>query len=280
MTAEASDQSRDRLFSMPMQRVGDFAFDEQVVRVFPDMIARSVPGYASMLSMIEQLTARFVRPGTNIYDLGCSLGAGTRLIRRQAPQNCVIHAVDMSGAMLERLRSILATDDSAGCPVELHEADLRGLEMHFASFVVLNLTLQFIPPEQRQDVLQNVCRGLIPGGALLLSEKVCFDDSAQQRLLTDLHHDFKRAHGYSDLEIAQKRTAIENCLIPETMETHLRRLRDVGFSVVVPWFQCFSFISILAVKSGSEPSVDSRERAQSPAVSTRPLDPTTGNQAP
>ncbi len=240
--------AKDDIYSLPMSCVGDFAFDEQVVRVFPDMIARSVPGYASILSMIEQLASRFVQPGTTVWDLGCSLGAATRLIRKQAPPDCVIHALDNSQAMLDRLRTLLADDAGIGCPVELHEIDLRNVEITNASFVVLNLTLQFLPPEERADVIQRVIHGLRPGGALLLSEKVCFEDPAQQSLLTELHHDFKRAHGYTDLEVAQKRTAIENRLIPESLTVHTSRLQAAGFTLVAPWFQCFNFVSILAVR--------------------------------
>lgn len=242
---------RDQIYSMPMHRVGDFVFDEQVVDVFPDMIARSVPGYASILSMIEQMAARFVRPGTHIYDLGCSLGAATRLIRRQAPNDCVIHAVDNSPAMISRLKNIIADEAVRGCTVMLEEEDLQVACIQNASFVVLNLTLQFIPPSERRNVLQRVFDGLLPGGALLISEKICFEDPMQQQLMTDLHHDFKRAHGYSDLEIAQKRTSIENRLIPETLESHVDRLAAVGFFTIAPWFQCFNFVSILAVKAGT-----------------------------
>lgn len=231
-----------------MNQVGSFEFDEQVVRVFPDMIARSVPGYASILSMIEQLAARFVLPGTGVWDLGCSLGAATRLIRRRAPDSCVIHAVDNSAAMIRRLRNLLDESSESGCSVEVHEADVRSVDIVNATFVVMNLTLQFVPLPDRAALIQRIFDGLLPGGALLLSEKICFHDPGQQRLLTELHHDFKRSHGYSDLEVAQKRTAIENRLIPETMETHTDRLKNAGFSTVVPWFQCFNFISILAVR--------------------------------
>jgi tRNA (cmo5U34)-methyltransferase len=240
--------ARDDIYSLPMNRVGDFQFDAHVVQVFPDMIARSVPGYASILSMIEQLAARFVRPSSTVWDLGCSLGAATRLIRRRSPRSCVVHAVDSSAAMIERLRILLAESSDEGCPVELHESDLQSVEIRDASFVVLNLTLQFVAAERRAAVIQQIYDGLLPGGALLLSEKLCFEDSQQQSLLTDLHHDFKRANGYSDLEIAQKRTAIENRLIPETMETHVQRLKQAGFTTVAPWFQCFNFASILAVR--------------------------------
>ena len=121
--------TRDDIYSLPLNQVGSFEFDEQVVRVFPDMIARSVPGYASILSMIEQLSSRFVRPGTSVWDLGCSLGAATRLIRRQAPQDCTIHAVDNSNAMIQRLQTILADAADHGCHVELHEAVAR--RIHF-----------------------------------------------------------------------------------------------------------------------------------------------------
>lgn len=241
--------ARDDIYSLPLNQVGSFEFDEQVVRVFPDMIARSVPGYASILSMIEQLSSRFVRPGTSVWDLGCSLGAATRLIRRQAPPDCTIHAVDNSPAMIQRLQSMLAESSEDGCRVELHEADLRDIKVSNATFVVLNLTLQFLPPAERIQVIDNIFRGLLPGGALLLSEKICFDEPTQQHLMTELHHDFKRAHGYSDLEVAQKRTAIENRLIPESLETHIDRLKNAGFTTVAPWFQCFNFVSILAVRS-------------------------------
>lgn len=251
---EYASMSQDKLYALPRQRVGQFTFDESVVEVFPDMITRSVPGYASILSMIEQLTARYSKANSNLYDLGCSLGAATRLMRRQAPQNSTVYAVDNAPAMIARLSEILAKDEvqnqfgGSGCVVELLEADVRDVELCSASFVVLNLTLQFVPLDDRAALLGKIYRGLLPGGALLISEKICFEDVSQQELLADLHHDFKRAHGYSDLEIAQKRTAIENFLIPETMSTHCDRLRQVGFEQVVPWFQCFNFVSILAVK--------------------------------
>jgi tRNA (cmo5U34)-methyltransferase len=241
--------SRDQLYSLPMQHVGSFAFDSDVVRVFPDMIARSVPGYASILSMIEQLTQRFVKPGTSVYDLGCSLGAATRLIRKQVPADCRIYAIDSSPAMISRLQQILDEDQSPGCSVTVNQADIRDLDMKNSSFTVLNLTLQFISVPERDHVISNVFRSLNPGGALLLSEKVRFENPSSQQLLTELHHDFKRANGYSDLEISQKRSAIENRLIPETVEDHERRLRKAGFDTVVPWFQCFNFVSILAVRS-------------------------------
>ena len=242
--------SRDNLFALPHDRVGDFTFDKAVVDVFPDMIARSVPGYASILAMIQQLASRYIQPTSNVYDLGCSLGAATLLMREKAPRDATIHAVDSSPAMIAGLKDVLS-QNTDGCQVLVHEADMRGFPMLDSSFTVLNLTLQFIAAEQRHSLLGDVYRSLLPGGALLLSEKICFDDPSEQDLLTELHHDFKSANGYSQLEIAQKRTSLENRLIPETLSAHIDRLHDVGFETAVPWFQCFNFVSILAVKSKS-----------------------------
>jgi tRNA (cmo5U34)-methyltransferase len=133
-------------------------------------------------------------------------------------------------------------------PVEVRCEDIRNVEIADASVVVLNFTLQFIPPEGRLDLLQRIYTGMRPGGVLILSEKVRFEDGHLDELLSDIHHDFKRAHGYSDLEISQKRTALENVLVPEAIPTHRDRLTEAGFASVDVWFQCFNFMSMLAVK--------------------------------
>lgn len=238
--------TEDRIYSTPLSHVGDFTFDDAVADVFPDMIRRSVPGYGSMLTMIGQTAARYSVPKSRIYDLGCSLGAGTRLLANNACENCTVIAVDSSQAMVRRLQTQLAADPLTR--VEVRCEDIRETKVSQASVVVLNLTLQFVPLTERDELLTRIAAGMLPDGALLLSEKICFADPQQQQLMTDLHHDFKRAHGYSDLEIAQKRTAIENRLIPETLEAHISRLHNAGFQTVVPWFQCFNFASLLAIR--------------------------------
>jgi len=117
-----------------------------------------------------------------------------------------------------------------------------------ASVVVLNFTLQFLKPENRDKIIKNIFAGLLPGGILILSEKVKFEEDGKQTILTDWHHAFKKANGYSDLEIAGKRTALENVLIPETIGQNITRLKEAGFSNVHQWFQCFNFISLVAIK--------------------------------
>lgn len=238
----------DRLYSRPLKRVADFVFDETVARVFPDMIERSVPGYAALVPLIGMLAERYMQSGARCYDLGCSLGAVSLAVERflksseRGLRNCRIMAVDNSPAMVERCRKNLYYP-SLDFPVEVVCADIQDVVLEDAAVAVLNFTLQFIEPDRRGALIEKIYSGLRPGGALILSEKV-----TGEPMLEELHHDFKKANGYSELEIAQKRTALEKVLIPEPVETHLRRLRSAGFGRVQPWFQCLNFVSLLAIK--------------------------------
>lgn len=239
---------QDNIFAAPIEKLGDFTFDERVAEVFPDMIQRSVPGYSNIISAIGMLAERFAKPHSKIYDLGCSLGAATLSMRRHINQEgCEIVAIDNSAAMVERCRLHIDAYRS-DTPVEVIEADIRDVDIKDASVVVLNFTLQFLVPEDRQTLLEKIHAGLRPGGILILSEKYIFDDERSHELLIDLHHDFKRANGYSELEISQKRSAIENVMRPDSIDTHKQRFANIGFSSSEVWFQCFNFGSMFAIK--------------------------------
>ena len=164
----------DTIFSTPIDKIGDFTFDERVAEVFPDMIQRSVPGYSNILSAIGMLAERFVKPYSNIYDLGCSLGAATLSMRRNITQEgCQIIAVDNSSAMVERCKLHINAYRS-DTPVNVIEADIRDIEIDNASVVVLNFTLQFLSADDRYALLENIYKGLRPGGILIISEKFVF----------------------------------------------------------------------------------------------------------
>lgn len=239
---------KDQLYANSHDCISGFAFDQSVVNVFPDMIQRSVPGYATIIHMIGQISERYAQSDSQLYDLGCSLGAATLSMRhRVSAGGTRIIAVDNSAPMVEQCRKVV-TADSGKVPVEVRCDDITGCELSNASVCVLNFTLQFVPIEQRNSLLRKIAEGLRPGGVLILSEKIAFEDQEHEQLMVDLHHNFKRANGYSDLEIAQKRSALENVLLPETLATHKKRLLDAGFRSVDCWFQCFNFTSIIAFK--------------------------------
>lgn len=226
----------------------DFVFDEKVAAVFSDMISRSVPGYATIISLIGTLAERYAQPDSRCYDLGCSLGAATLAMRHHLEgRGCRLVAVDNSPAMIERCREAVVRD-SATAPVDILCADIADVAIENASVVVLNFTLQFIPLERRAALLERIHAGLLPGGLLVLSEKIAFEDPALDALFIDMHHRFKMRHGYSGLEISRKRAALEKVLLPETIAGHEKRLAQAGFASFDVWFQCFNFASMVAVK--------------------------------
>lgn len=229
-----------------------FEFSEAVVKVFPDMIERSVPGYRLLLDLLPLLVRRAVQPGSRIYDLGCSLGAATLAARRAVQVDDVeIVAVDCSPDMIARCREVVAADNSR-VPVDVVEADLLDLPIDKASMVLVHFTLQFVPLAERDRLIRRIHDGLRPGGVLVLAEKLAFEPASRQAWLDTHHHDFKRSQGYSDLEIARKRQALENVLVPETREQHHARLTAAGFETVIDWFQCFNFAAFAAVRGASD----------------------------
>lgn len=240
--------SQDTIFAQACENISDFQFDDRVAGVFNDMIKRSVPGYAQIISTLGDFADKCVSPNTRVYDLGCSLGAATLSVRRRLDgRDCRIIAVDNSQSMIERCQQNLNAYVS-DTPVDLICGDIRDIEIDNASMVILNFTMQFLAPNDRETLLNKIYRGLQPGGILVLSEKLTFEDAPVQALLDELHLDFKRANGYSELEISQKRSSLENVMKPDSLPQHERRLKAQGFSHFSVWFQCFNFASMVAIK--------------------------------
>lgn len=247
-------REKDTIYRSSAIEPEPFVFDRRVVRVFPDMIRRSVPGYGLIVSGIALLARRYVQPGSHLYDLGCSLGAVSFAILDALPNrdNRLI-AIDSSADMIESFRDRAAkrhdrakADDAI--PLQIEQADILDATIENASVLVMNFTLQFIDPGQRGEFLARLAAALRPGGVLIVSEKIRFEDAPEQQRQESWHLDFKRAQGYSDLEIARKREALEQTLRPDSFESHAQRLEQAGFQGVTRWFQCFNFASFVAFR--------------------------------
>ena len=234
---EHSMESRpDHIFSRKLETVADFRFDENVASVFSDMINRSVPGYADILRGISIFAGKYAKSGTNIYEI-------------REKKDISIFSVDSSEAMIARFRQNIEKHP-AGNGIAIHPicSDIRDVRMSDASFIVLNFTLQFIERTDRQQIISSLYDALIPGGMLVLSEKCREDDDSMERIISGAHLDFKKRMGYSDLEISQKRTALENVMKTDRAADHLGRLRTAGFSEAAMWYRQFNFCSFIAVK--------------------------------
>ena len=237
----------DRIFDVP-QTTTDFTFDSRTAGVFDDMVGRSVPFYHEIQRMTTELAADFGVPGTNLYDLGCA--TGTTLIACEPVVDPAVRfiGVDNSPQMLEKARvkldALPSTRDRSLVLGDLHE-DLR---IENASVVILTLTLQFVRPLHRERVVRTIAEGLNPQGALILVEKLTENDTLFNRLFIKYYYDMKRRHGYSEMEIAQKREALENVLIPYHLEENESLLRRCGFSKFQVWFRWYNFCGMIAVK--------------------------------
>lgn len=233
----------DTLYTQKLDQVVPFEFDQAVSDVFDDMVRRSVPGYDTVVCVTGALVAEVYRGSGVVYDLGASLGAGTASIlaacANSAPE---IVLVDSSEPMVERCR-----ERFAGVPgLDMLCADVCQLEFKPAAAFVMNYTLQFIDPAMRGELLRRISNALIPGGVLVLSEKIRLEPDALNRSAVHRHLEFKRLMGYSDQEIAQKREALERVLIPDTLGGLEERLCGAGFSRLDAWFRCLNWVSIAA----------------------------------
>lgn len=238
----------DSIYSQLQSTVAPFEFNDKVVQVFDDMITRSVPLYQESIARQAQLAAHFYQQDSVIYDLGCSNGNfGLRFIQQMTTQPFTMVGIDTSQPMLDqyslRLQSLGTVDNIELCHQSIEEHPFKS-----ASVFVINLTLQFLNPDIRTTLLQRVYDALLPGGILLLTEKVVHKDPQLSKLQQDWYYKFKQQNGYSLLEISQKRDALENVLIPETIEQHNARLHQIGFQQIDVWLKWFNFASLICIK--------------------------------
>jgi len=236
---------RDEIYKGKMD-ISKFTFDQKVVDVFDDMVLRSVPGYKQMIELIGLAGRTYPVINSNVYDLGCSTGAATLSIASNLKSKSIkIFSIDNSQEMIDQCSKNLSGTEAN---IEYICNDIENIQFENASLIVLNLTLQFINPKYRSDLINRIFKSLLPGGALIISEKIIHKNESINKSLIGLHESFKRENGYSKTEIAQKRKAIEDVLIPEPIEQHLKRLSDAGFEKPLVQMQCINFASFLAVK--------------------------------
>jgi len=246
--AVVPDPPTDRIFAAPVEQATDFAFDERTAGVFDDMVSRSVPFYSEIQRMTTELAADFAVPGTNLYDLGCSTGTTLALLDPLIEPSVHFIGVDNSAEMLQKAREKFARLQSQR-PRDLLCADLHdwtGVEN--ASVVILTLTLQFVRPSHRERLIRTICAGTREQGCLILVEKLTEADTLFNRLFIKYYYDLKLRHGYSDLEIAQKREALENVLIPYHLDENRDLLLAAGYRKFQVFFRWYNFCGIVAVK--------------------------------
>ncbi len=240
--------NKDRLYASKQDKIDKFVFDQNVAGVFQDMIERSVPGYTALNQLLPIVADQFIQENSNVYDLGCSLGeASISIANSTASKNIKIYAVDNSPAMITNLENRLK-ELKLDIPIEVQHQDVTEVEIKKGSFVILNYTLQFIDRSKRDSLINNIYTNLMDKGALLISEKICYEDQQEEQIMQQLHENYKRQNDYSEMEISQKREALEDVLVRDTHDQHMERLANAGFSKVSVLTKYLNFVSYLAIK--------------------------------
>ncbi|MDD2306147.1 MAG: carboxy-S-adenosyl-L-methionine synthase CmoA [Prolixibacteraceae bacterium] len=238
----------DQVFKAPMKKSTDFKFDAQVADVFNDMVGRSVPYYLEMQRMMAEIIPDYAQPNTSIYDLGCSTGTTLLSLDKRLDQSVRFVGVDSSSEMIENSHSNFKNNELTR-PYELITADLyKPFEIKNASVVILCLTLQFIRPVYRQKMLESIYQQMNDGACLILVEKILAEDADLNRQFINYYYDLKRRNNYDEMEISQKREALENVLIPYKLSENLQMLDEAGFSKTEVFFKWYNFAGIIAIK--------------------------------
>jgi tRNA (cmo5U34)-methyltransferase len=239
---------KDKIFNKKTKLVSDFNFGKETARVFDDMLDRSVPFYQEIQRMIGELSSDFAVSGTNLYDLGCSTGTTFLWIDKHIPQDVMFVGVDYSKEMLVKAKEKL-TDHQFKRKHKLLCLDInQGIPIKNASVVIMNLTLQFVRPLYRERLISNIAKGLNDGGCLILIEKVLSRNSTINRLFIKHYYEFKKRNGYSELEVSQKREALENVLIPYHFDENKELLLKNGFKGCDMFFRWYNFCGMVAIK--------------------------------
>jgi tRNA (cmo5U34)-methyltransferase len=241
---------RDRIFSELRERIGDFHFGRETAAVFDDMLNRSVPFYGEIQRMTGELVADFAAPNSNIYDLGCStcntFWAAAHFVTPASGVRFI--GIDSSPEMLDKARAKLI-EEKFPFEFELRRGDLNeGMSFENASVIILTLTLQFVRPLNRERLIRSIYKGLNDNGCLILVEKVLGEESLFNRLFIQHYYEMKRRNGYSEMEIMQKREALENVLVPYRLEENKQLLHEAGFAKFDTFFKWYNFSGMIAVK--------------------------------
>lgn len=243
--------ARDQVFLTDSPRASDFEFDANVAAVFDDMLVRSVPCYLEQQRMVAEIAKKFWQPGTTVCDLGCSTATTLINIAREVAQTARLIGYDNSSPMLERAR-LKAKAQGLGDRVELRQADLNGdlsrLSIERASVVTLCWVLQFIRPLRRDGLIRWIHDQMADNGVLIVTEKVLASCPQMNCFMVDSYYEFKRRNGYSEIEIARKREALENVLVPYRIEENLELFRRNGFASVHTFFQWYNFAGFVCLK--------------------------------
>ncbi|ULO01560.1 carboxy-S-adenosyl-L-methionine synthase [Campylobacter sp. RM5004] len=234
---------RDEVFNDNL--VKQFEFDEKVVRVFDDMVTRSVPYYLQNQELIFSILSAILPKNAKVLDLGCS--TANTLLALSKRDDLELFGLDNSDEMLKRAK--IKADD-LGVKINFYNQNIEDVLSLDESFdaIICSYTLHFIRPLLRQELLNKIYKKLNKNGVFILCEKLLYDNKVLQKNIIDIYENYKENQGYSRYEIAQKRAALENVLIPFTYDENVNILKNANFRQIDCFFRWANFCSFIAFK--------------------------------
>jgi len=233
----------DKVFSKPIKK--QFEFDEEVAAVFDDMLSRSVPFYEEAQKITQFFVLKYLPQNGRLYDLGSSTASLLISLFKSLEGNAQLIGIDNSPSMIERAK---LKAKAFNADIELIEGDILEYTYKKANVFVSNYTLQFVRPLEREKLIKKIYDALEDEGVFLFSEKLISHDKRLNKEMIELYYDFKKANGYSAYEIAQKREALENVLVPYSEEENITMIKNAGFSHCEVVFRWANFATFIAVK--------------------------------
>ena len=233
----------DKIFDKPIKK--QFEFDEEVASVFDDMLSRSVPFYDEVLKLTTTFALNYLKEGGRVYDLGCSTASMLIELQRKSKINLHLIGIDNSKAMIKQAKT---KSKAYGSDIDFVCGDIFEVDLKESQLIISNYTLQFIRPLQREKLVKKIFNSLEKNGIFIFSEKVISNNKTLNKQFIDEYYNFKKRQGYSEFEIAQKREALENVLIPYTEEENKKMIKDAGFSHIEILFKWVNFATFIAIK--------------------------------
>ena len=232
----------DKVFQKEINK--QFEFDNEVADVFDDMIDRSVPFYKENLNLSINILKNYINDNDNILDLGSSTGTFLINLAKLNP-NLKLTGIDNSSAMIQKAQK---KAKAFGVNIDFLEEDFLEYEFGKNKIISANYTIQFIRPIKREKLITKIYNSLEDGGIFLMSEKLISEDKKLNKILIDEYYKYKKEKGYSEYEIAKKREALENVLIPYTELENREMLSTSGFKHIEVIFRWCNFATFLAFK--------------------------------
>ena len=236
-------KEKDKIFGKPITK--QFEFDGEIASVFDDMLSRSIPFYSEMLNLTTSFALIYLKDGSRIYDLGCSTATTLINIAKTSKYNLNLIGIDSSKAMLKRAKQ---KSKAYGYKISFINDDIFNIKFKKSNVIISNYTLQFIRPLQREKLIKKIYNSLEQGSVFIFSEKVITNDKVLNKQFIDKYYNFKKNQGYSEFEIAQKREALENVLIPYSYEENKKMILDAGFKHFDCIFKWVNFATFIAIK--------------------------------